>query len=106
MKIEIEIPDYVDKKLLNEELITEMKISAYIPLIENGEMSESGVAAALGHISRCITRNYFEKIGYIGHLKDYWDDFDDEPKLKERMERNRKMHSEYLHNKVKNKKVK
>ena len=68
MKIEIEIPDYIDKKLLNEELITEMKISAYIPLIEKSEMSEAAVARLLD-ISRWVTSDYFAKIHYTGFLK-------------------------------------
>ena len=86
MKIEIEIPDYVDKKLLTEDLITEMKISAYIPLIENGEMSESAVARVLGNISRAITRNYFEKIGYTG-FRNVDKDLEDDPEYKKHKEK-------------------
>ena len=99
MKIEIEIPDYIDKKLLTEDLITEMKISAYIPLVELNQMTEAGVARHL-NLSRVDTSTYFGKIGYTNFL-DTDRDLENDPDFKRQEEENIKFFDNFLLNKIK-----
>lgn len=96
MKIEIEIPNFIDKSLINNDLIKEMKISALIPLIELSQMSEAGVSRFLD-VSRIDVACYFEKIGYTGWLN-VDKELEDDPIYKKNKEENTKLVQDYLEN--------